>query len=44
MFADIVWLASSSVETAHVGDAMPMNFETLDFSPLLEFLVGTADP
>ena len=41
-FADLAWLASRSFGTTDAGDVMAVNLKTLDFSPLSEFLVGTA--
>src|ERR1019366_7252756 len=41
-FTGLFWLASRSCGTTHAGDIIAMNPKTLDFSPLLEFLVGTA--
>ncbi len=42
-FADLFWLASKSCGTTHAGDIKAVNLKTLDFSPLSEFLLGTAE-
>ena len=44
IFADLVWLASESCRTTHVGDIVAVNLKTLDFSPLSEFLLATGGP
>ncbi len=43
-FADLGWLVAGPLETSYARDITALNLKTIDFSPLSEFLVGTADP
>ena len=43
-FAALVWLGRRTGGTIHAGDIMAVNLKTLNFSPLPEFLLGTATP